>query len=121
MKNILLGFAAMAVLSACGNRAESEARNIISEKLVDPDSAELRSVFKGKSKKDGYNFICGELNSKNRMGGYNGFVPFLILFGVDGETREPELIFGDNDDAYATLVINGFKQNRPDDAENCPF
>jgi DNA-directed RNA polymerase subunit E'/Rpb7 len=45
--------------------------------LSDPDSAQFKSFYKNKSS----GVICGEVNSKNRMGGYVGFSKFLILPG----------------------------------------
>ena len=47
--------------------------------LIDPDSASFRNVRAIDMKlADGttYKSVCGEVNSKNRMGGYVGFTPF---------------------------------------------
>lgn len=48
----------------------------LASKLVDPASAQLRKL--NRPKKDGP-LVCGEINSKNRMGGYVGFVPFMAV------------------------------------------
>lgn len=45
------------------------ARNWVRAELTDPDSAKFRN-------QKGY---CGEVNSKNRMGGYTGFVRFIAI------------------------------------------
>lgn len=56
------------------------AEALIKGNLLDPDSAQFR--FKGEPQKSygntGFGWkVEGEFNAKNRMGGYNGFVPFL--------------------------------------------
>jgi hypothetical protein len=43
-----------------------------SDKLSDPTSAQLRKL--ARSAKVG--IVCGEVNARNRLGGYVGFVPF---------------------------------------------
>ena len=43
--------------------------------LKDPDSAEFRGVFY--SEKGGVPMACGEVNSKNSMGGFTGFQRFV--------------------------------------------
>jgi hypothetical protein len=43
-----------------------------SDKLTDPTSAQVRKL--ARSTKNG--IVCGEVNAKNRLGGYVGFVPF---------------------------------------------
>lgn len=72
----------------------NKAKAIIAKRLIDPDSLQVRSTrlvtasVNGKSQQ----VLCGEFNSKNRMGGYAGFETFAyeptILKGVlsfDGE------------------------------------
>lgn len=56
------------------------AEALIKGNLLDPDSVQFR--FKGDPQKSygsaGFGWkVEGEFNAKNRMGGYNGFVPFL--------------------------------------------
>lgn len=73
------------ILSACG---KPDWQTAIEHKLIDPTSAQYRNV----NKRD--DIVCGEVNAKNRMGGYAGFVRFF----VDGSTAEiepRELIAGD--------------------------
>lgn len=60
-------------LSACGDsNVKSEVKSI----LIDPSSAEFKSitVFKNGN-------YCGEVNSKNRMGGYAGYKAFSKVDG----------------------------------------
>lgn len=43
----------------------------------DPDSVRFRNLYFNKH--DGAQYLCGEVNSRNRMGGYVGFAPFWVL------------------------------------------
>lgn len=51
----------------------AKAEGAVRDVLVDPDSAKFKSMsvsFEGN--------VCGMVNSKNRFGGYNGDVPFIV-------------------------------------------
>ncbi len=61
-------------LVGCG---EGEIKEEVKALLIDPSSAEFKNI----SKFHNGNY-CGEVNSKNRMGGYVGFKPFSK---IDGE------------------------------------
>jgi hypothetical protein len=52
-----------------------QAKKQIAQELVDPSSAQFRNVVVGSEKPL---VICGEINGKNRMGGYNGFQRFEV-------------------------------------------
>ncbi|MBL4835735.1 MAG: hypothetical protein JKY26_17430 [Pseudomonas sp.] len=45
--------------------------------LVDPESLNLRGVFTA-TLENGASVVCGEMNAKNRSGGYNGFERFIV-------------------------------------------
>lgn len=47
--------------------------NGLANKLTDPVSAQVRKLRKSTIHAGG---ICGEVNAKNRLGGYVGFLPF---------------------------------------------
>lgn len=49
------------------------ARAILSTSLIDPASAQLRRLRRGSDA----GVVCGELNAKNRLGGYAGFEIFI--------------------------------------------
>ena len=51
----------------------------IEAKLVDPASAQFRLG----PTRPGSEYYCGLVNAKNRMGGYNGFEPFLVRYNPD--------------------------------------
>jgi hypothetical protein len=51
---------------------EARAREAVAQTLIDPASAQFRNV---ESRSDA---VCGEVNGKNRMGAYVGFVRFYV-------------------------------------------
>jgi hypothetical protein len=54
-------------------------KHAIEVQLVDPSSAQFRmGPIRPASE-----FYCGLVNAKNRMGGYNGFEPFMVRFNAD--------------------------------------
>lgn len=66
----------------------AKARRIIAQRLVDPDSVTIRGIRLATATVDGRDvkLLCGEYNSKNRLGGFVGFKPFVyepaIMKGV---------------------------------------
>lgn len=94
---LFTGFLAMLTLSACYSATADDFMPVslpphISETahqqvryvMNDPDSAQFRNVraysFSGPG--GGY-VVCGEVNGRNRMGGYAGFQPFRTNVGND--------------------------------------
>ena len=55
----------------------------IEAKLVDPASAQFRMG----SLRPASEYYCGLVNARNRMGGYNGFEPFMVRFNPDRTTK----------------------------------
>jgi hypothetical protein len=53
----------------------SKAKEAISQMLVDPDSAQFHDLRRAK-RIGGREVICGEVNAKNKLGGYVGRQPF---------------------------------------------
>ena len=53
----------------------AEIQSAVLYRLKDPDSAKLRNIAAVKLD-DGSLKVCGEVNSRNSFGGYNGFMPF---------------------------------------------
>jgi hypothetical protein len=81
-KHLVIGSLAALLLSAATGigvyrwHLISTLRGAVLDQLVDPDSAlfrneEFRSDWTAKG-----SFLCGEVNSKNRMGGYVGYKEF---------------------------------------------
>jgi hypothetical protein len=58
---------------------ETAIKHAIEAQLVDPASAQFRmGPIRTASE-----YYCGLVNAKNRMGGYNGFEPFMVRFNPD--------------------------------------
>ena len=49
------------------------AKKAIAYSLIDPESARFREVFIAPNR----TAVCGQVNAKNRMGGYTGFQRFM--------------------------------------------
>ncbi|WP_023628574.1 hypothetical protein [Pseudomonas soli] len=79
MKRLALVALAGIVLTGCGDSDIDRAREAVSEQLTDPSSAQFRNE---RSKKDGW--VCGEVNSKNAMGGYVGFKRYTVIWKDGG-------------------------------------
>jgi hypothetical protein len=83
-------------LSACDLTIKHEARERLADLLVDPSSAQVRRLVRN----DGA--ICGEVNAKNRMGGYVGFKAFFAPKAGEAkinpefspDSKEPVEIYG---------------------------
>ena len=90
LNKVLLALSCALLLSACVSIASkqpmrlsgkqvSEVQETVRYRMIDPTSTMFRNIrgydavlTDGKP----YQFICGEVNSKNRMGGYTGFSAF---------------------------------------------
>lgn len=64
-----------------GPGSERDALNRLSEQLKDPSSAQFKDVVLS------HVYVCGQVNSKNSMGGYVGFKHFMAdRYGNEFET-----------------------------------
>lgn len=88
---VVLGIAAFGAF-AYRTYVVNELRKPVLAKLSDPDSAKFRGeTLHGDWTVNG-SFICGEVNAKNRMGGYVGYVPFWAAFGEHADVGSDELM-----------------------------
>lgn len=71
----LLGFAPLAQAGVQEDVWIVKAQDTVKQKLKDPRSAQFRNVFF--SQKGGVPVACGEVNSKNSLGGYGGYQRFI--------------------------------------------
>ena len=88
MRSLIL----MVSLAACGGcqfqpSLIAESKEQVARKLVDPASAQFRDM-KVHESRDGVVAVCGEVNGKNRVGGYAGFRKFYVTAGA--AILEPE-------------------------------
>lgn len=89
MKRVLIGFVVVALAAfaaAYGWRWQliSELRKPILAELNDPDSAVFRSESVVGPWVPSEVIYCGEINARNRMGGYVGYVRFFSWPARDG-------------------------------------
>lgn len=73
LSGALAGYLGRPVLESTSLSPEGAARRALSVGLVDPESMQLRGVRRTES-----GALCGEVNARNRMGGYQGFTSFVI-------------------------------------------
>jgi hypothetical protein len=66
----------------------SAGKQILERNLIDPESVRYRNVRLNQAK----NAVCGEFNSKNRMGGYSGFSRFVVA--GDGRVVSSDVVSG---------------------------
>lgn len=92
MKNAVIVILSCGVFAAGCNRVQSQAEELVRGQLSDPGSAEFRAVRVVRDQY-GSNAVCGEVNAKNRAGGYAGFRRFMVKSGeVVMQSRDDELL-----------------------------
>lgn len=93
----LIAFAGYAVGPFVPFWTVRKAEDAASAQLTDPDSAKFRNIRYGylvRGKPD-HRIVCGEINAKNRMGGYVGYTPFNY---INVDSKESIIILPDKDD-----------------------
>lgn len=77
------------LLTGCDKAKSAEelliesAQKVVAAKLIDPQSVQFRNI-KGSERAE---MVCGELNSKNSLGGYVGFQRFMVVGNVDATSH----------------------------------
>lgn len=114
----MLFLAVMPLLSAQAAKPASpliaQAKQTIAAEMIDPSSVQYRNVRTVRQIVGGkpVTIVCGEVNSKNRMGGYVGFAKFAyeptILHGAVSLSTEGKVEFyggsnGKGDEAEVRL------------------
>lgn len=88
MKALNLSVLALAIVFSTPAFAESllakEAKEAVRARLIDEDSAKFKIDYE----KNGV--ICGQVNSKNRLGGYTGYSRFMYIKSAS-KNDAPEL------------------------------
>lgn len=110
MRKILAALAIVGVIiaGAFAWRAHivNELRKPVLERLSDPDSAKFRNEWLASgwtAWRTETSILCGEVNAKNRMGGYVGYVKFSsVAGGKDVDLGNDELSLKMVDIACAT-------------------
>lgn len=72
----LVVFSMLVVVLACGYYYKPiyDLKEAVKNELVDPDSAKFKDIYVNRKTKVG----CGQVNSKNKMGGYAGSRFFIV-------------------------------------------
>ena len=88
----LLCTAVLFSCAGCGallGGSEEKAKRAVTEQLIDPVSAQFRNVHSlGES-------VCGEVNAKNKMGAYVGFVRFVVSTSTYDAQIDPQFNYTD--------------------------
>lgn len=77
--------AAQSAAAAAEAAIEPAGMELVKRRLFDPDSAKFRNVTHGRGN------VCGEVNAKNKMGGYVGFKAFIVYQGTAFVTSDEGL------------------------------
>lgn len=76
----------------------------IKDKLVDGQSAQWRWADRAPGK----DWYCGFVNAKNSFGGYTGFRPYVILYGINDTGKAGVVVFhlaNDNPRSRDSLTV----------------
>lgn len=93
---ILLSCAALTSCDSYSAR-EREAVERLKQQMLDPDTAQFRNVHEGRKRDRGW-IVCGEVNTKNRFGGYTGFRKFSMT------EKEGDVLFADESSAEGMIA-----------------
>jgi hypothetical protein len=108
MKHIIICavFASLAATPVLAERGPQKANipaalQAVRESLLDPSSAQFRSVRQMPN-----GAVCGEVNGKNRMGGYVGFQPFAADLAKQVVNLQTSQNHATNDSSSREMKIN---------------
>lgn len=82
--------AEQAAAAAADAAIEPAGLDLVKRRLFDPNSANFRNVTHAHA------IVCGEVNAKNKMGGYVGFKAFVVYEGiafVDSDSDSDHLLY----------------------------
>lgn len=95
--------------------AHEKYRSIVRGELLDPNSAEFRNERISKDLKFNEDYYCGEMNAKNRMGGYIGFKRVLVKAKDGSSVMEDHGTWGDTNSMSAGLLLKQLKIRRTEE------
>lgn len=102
---LALGLAACEFMPGTEAHRVAQAKRAVATMLIDPASAQFRNV----SARNGY--VCGELNGKNRTGGFVGFKRFVVKLDGEDALIDPEFDYADllsADESCRSLSQNSY-------------
>jgi hypothetical protein len=71
-------YANKASIGKRGLKFIDDAKKELIDNLNDPESAKIRKLMYFNDQNNNIQVLCGEINAKNRMGGYVGYEKFFI-------------------------------------------
>lgn len=85
---------------------EAEARDVLSDRLMDAESARFRNVVSKDVTREGQKvqILCGQVNAKNQMGAYVGFRDFIVVPEERFGLVDPAAMPGNDE---ATIIAQG--------------
>jgi hypothetical protein len=90
--------------------AQARLLTLYKSRLVDPESAQFRSLkaasHDASESGQAFDTLCGEVNAKNRMGGYVGFTMFAI---TQIEGQQPLILSSSEDGPLSVMAIGAFE------------
>lgn len=94
-----IGLLALVVIAVFSWRTHltNELRKPLLARLADPDTAIFRNerlLFGWSEWSVKGNILCGEVNAKNKMGGYSGYVKFSAAAGINANLGDNDLELG---------------------------
>jgi hypothetical protein len=108
---IALSTQAQTIIDGSGSDMDEAARRSmfdrVTEDTADPVSAQFRRLWRAPNTPDGNAAVwCGEVNRKNRMGGYIGFRKFYFTRNLDRSGKDDlAAILGDSEITDAVVSI----------------
>lgn len=117
MRQLLALTFSLLVVLLCVESATAEGRRTLNDderalvlksvkaKLLDPYSAVFESEA-ATELEDGRLLVCGLVNAKNRMGGYDGLRPYLIMLSPPDHQNVASLLFSQDPGMQAATIIS---------------
>ena len=100
---VLIGIMLIGYLTGSDDRRIHQAKNVVADQLIDPDSAKFRNLEIMNS-----GHVCGEVNGKNTFGAYVGFKWF---YAQTFDDADPFVKF--EDDAVLSHFVRKYCTNHP--------
>jgi hypothetical protein len=104
---LVIASASLIVAGCEERRLQAEAKDVLGEVMLDPTEILTRNLRRG-SDGAGGEAICGEVNGKNRLGGFVGFKSFVAVTGDEPVVLlDQEISTDDFDYTYSQRVEQG--------------
>jgi hypothetical protein len=89
MKKLIIISTVVSTIFLTGCLSDSKHKEVVKGLLSDPDSALFKETKKSSVNKE---VLCGEMNAKNKMGGYVGYTRYVVST-IGFTTMSPKDVF----------------------------